>query len=234
VKEMNILGLLPARGGSKGLPGKNTRELLGKPLIAWAARALLECPIVHRSICSTDDLVIAKVARECGLETPFLRPLDLAEDSTPIVDVIRHALIELGDVDPPYTHVMLVQATTPTVTAQDLTAAIKILRENRADTVISGFQVSSHHPALMFTEASSDGRVEWLFQDGHHAVRRQDFTTVFIRTGLLYLFEVRNILEGNSLYGERVFPFVVDETRAVTIDEERDFLLAKIIMEESI
>lgn len=224
-----ILGILPARGGSKGVPGKNLRMLKGRPLLGWAAEALCSCDEIDRRICSTDDAAIAQAAGKFGLEVPFMRPAELARDDTPVTDVIRHALDELDDRADPYTHVALVQATSPTVTADDLSRAVAMLDEGDPDTVITGFVATSQHPSLMFTMAKG-GQVRWLLGDGSHGRRRQDLPPVFVRTGLLYLFRTANIRERNSIYGGTIAALVIDEARSVNIDEERDFERAERIM----
>lgn len=226
---LNILGILPARGGSKGIPGKNLRMLCGRPLLAWAAAALVDAPSVNRAICSTDDDSIADAALASGLEIPFLRPYKLATDEVPVVDVIRHALDRLDDPDEPYTHIALVQATTPTVTIDDIEAAINLVRSGNADTVISGYHAGMNHPAIMYT-LNEEGYVSWLFGDGRHAQRRQDFPAVFVRTGVIYVASTKIIRERGVLYGDRIRALIVDEERSLTIDEERDFRLAQILM----
>ena len=116
-----VLGILPARGGSKGIPGKNLRNLLGKPLIGWSAEALVGVDRIEKKICCTDDQAIADAARNFGLEVPWIRPSSLAQDDTLVIDVISHAIDRLAsDGKPPYTHVVLVQATSPTVTRVDI------------------------------------------------------------------------------------------------------------------
>ena len=230
VSKLKILGLLPARGGSKGIPGKNLRLLHGQPLMSWAALALSSCTYIDRCICSTDDLSIAKTARQFNLDTPFIRPLELSKDNTPIVDVVRHALEELDDPENPYTHVALVQATTPTVTTEDITRAIDLMIEYNADTIITGFLATSQHPVLMFTKDPVDGHVNWLLPSGYHANRRQDFPLVFVRTGLLYLVSANVIRTDGSLYGDCIHAMIVDENKAVTIDEEQDFQRAEELM----
>lgn len=233
MKHCHVLGILPARGGSKGIPGKNLRHLCGRPLIGWAAEAIVKAPSVSRSICSTDDDEIAIVATQYGLDIPFIRPSYLAGDTTPVVDVVLHALDQLDSPSDPYTHVVLVQATTPTVTVNDVEAAIQLARHENADSVISGFQAGMHHPALMFA-LDEQGCVKWLLEGGGHSRRRQDLPSVFIRTGLLYLTSVTVLRSRRSLYGERIFALVVDERRAITIDEENDFLRAQAIMGDAL
>jgi len=229
--ELNVLGLLPARGGSKGIPRKNIMPLCGRPLLAWAAAAIIEAPSVGRAVCSTDDELIAKAAKCAGLDVPFCRPDELATDKASVVDVICHAVDTLDDPNHPYTHIALVQATTPTVTVDDVEKAINMVRSGGADTVISGFHAGMHHPAIMYTLDESGG-VKWLLSGGEHCLRRQDIPPVFIRTGLIYILSVNVLRKRKSLYGDRIHALVVDEDRAVTIDEERDFYLAQRQMEK--
>lgn len=229
MSEPNVLGLLPARGGSKGIPGKNLRSLCGRPLLAWAGDAILHAPSISRAVCSTDDDAIAKVAMNNGLEVPFRRPATLASDEALVVDVIRHAVDTLDDPSKPFTHVAIVQATTPTVTADDIEAAIDFVRNDGADTVISGFHAGMHHPSIMYT-LDKNGGVSWLFDEQQHR-RRQDLPIIFVRTGLVYIVSVQVLRERGTLYGDRIRSLVVDEDRAVTIDEERDFRLAQRLME---
>ena len=233
MSDLYVLGLLPARGGSKGVPGKNLRKICGRPLLSWAAAALVNAPSIARAICSTDDDAIASVARENGLEVPFWRPSMLANDTAMIADVILHALDALDNHTRHFTHVALVQATTPTVTAKDVEAAIDIIREGDADTVISGFRASMHHPAIMYS-LDEDGMVSWLYGDQQHHKRRQDFPTVFVRTGLIYIISIAVLREKGTLYGDRIRALEVNEDRAITIDDERDFRRARQIMEAEI
>lgn len=225
-----VLGILPARGGSKGIPGKNLKPLLGKPLIAWAATALANAVEVERKICSTDDSGIAEVAQSFGLEAPWLRPAELALDDTLVVDVVAHALhAMLAASGTTYTHVALIQATSPTVTSQDIDGAIRLALEKDADTVITGFHAGQRHPATMYTMAE-DGSVQWLLEQRQRMARRQDLPPVFVRTGLVYVIKVDVVLDRHSIYGDRVVSLIVPEERAVTIDEESDFRLAEFLL----
>jgi CMP-N,N'-diacetyllegionaminic acid synthase len=225
-----VLGILPARGGSKGIPGKNLRPLLGMPLIAWSATALAQAVEVEARICSTDDRRIAEVAETYGLEVPWLRPPELALDDTLVVDVIEHALRSmLAETGISYTHVALIQATSPTVTATDIDAAIRLALETDADTVITGFHAGQRHPATMYTMAE-DGSVHWLLDQHQRMARRQDLPPIFVRTGLVYVMKADVVLNRHSIYGDRIMSLIVPEERAITIDEESDFKLAEFLL----
>ena len=137
-KAREILGLIPARGGSKALPHKNIRQFAGKPLIAWTIETALACPMLDRTIVSTDDPEIADVSRHWGAEVPFLRPAELARDDTPGIEPVLHAVRWLGENEgyrPDY--VMVLQPTSPLRTTEDIEAAIQLARDRQADGVVS-------------------------------------------------------------------------------------------------
>lgn len=222
-----ILGILPARGGSKGIKGKNLRQLLGRPLLAWSAISLLNAKGIDRRICCTDDVDIAEQAKKCGLDVPWLRPHRLAKDETLVVDVVFHALEKLKEIyDENYTHVVLVQATSPTVTSEDIEAAVNIALMNDADTVIAGFDAGERHPARMF-KINNENNIEWVYGVDERMVRRQDLPPVYVRTGLVYVFKVENVLSSRSIYGKKIMPYIIPEFRAVNIDIEADFISAE-------
>ena len=228
--QSRVLGLLPARGGSKGIPEKNIKPLLGKPLIAWAATALAKAGEVEHKICSTDDRRIADVAVTCGLEVPWLRPAELGCDDTLVVDVIAHALNAMrADTGVTYSHVALVQATSPTVTSHDIDSAIRLALEKDADTVITGCSAQQRHPAMMYTMAE-DGSINWLLEERQRMARRQDLPSIFVRTGLVYVIKADIVMNRRSIYGDHVVSLVVPEERAITIDEEFDFRLAEFML----
>ena len=170
----NVLGILPLRAGSKGLPKKNTKKMLGKPLFAWAADALIGAQNLHFSVCSTENKNIALAAENRGLNVPFLRPKALASDTAKISDVLIYTLDKIkettGEV---YTHVALVQATSPCVLPFDIDRAVELALENDADTVISVFKAEHTHPHLMFRQTGK-GDLKWLISEQSHQSRRQD------------------------------------------------------------
>jgi len=226
----NILGLLPARGGSKGIKGQNLRHLAGRPLLAWAGEALLNAKTLNRRICSTDSTMIAKCAQELGLEVPFIRPDELAEDCSGITDVIIHALDFFSSQNIKFSHVALVQATSPTVMAKDIDQAVEIALRDDADTVFTGYRASSSHPGLMYS-INPSGDVSWLLKEGLHEKRRQEFQQVFIRTGLVYVVKVEVIKKSNSIYGSKLRSIEIPENRALTIDEKHDLDWASFLFE---
>lgn len=222
---------MAARGNSKGIPGKNLKPLLGQPLLGWAATALANATSVDRRICCSDSPEIMAVAREYGLETPWQRPAHLAEDTSLVVDVVLHALDTLEAAGEHYSHVALVQATSPTVLPEDIDQAVQMVIDTDADTVITGVEAAQKHPSTMFY-AEADGRVKWLQDAQVRQGRRQDLETVYVRTGLIYVVSVLTLRATNSIYGEKIVAKIVPEERAVTIDTLFDFKLAELLLKE--
>ena len=224
------LGMLPVRAGSKGLPGKNIKILNGMPLMFWAAKALVNSKKIKHCICSTDSEKYAQLAREYGLSVPFLRPKHLAEDKTPIFDVTKHAIAELSKIDLDFSHVVIVQATSPTITGDILDRAIDSFEKSSAESLISCFIDDTYHPSIMFE--IENNRVNWLENDASKYFRRQDYRKVYIRTGLVYIHHIDNINKYGSLYGKNIYPFIIPKNISITIDDEYDFINAQFIMDK--
>jgi CMP-N,N'-diacetyllegionaminic acid synthase len=230
---MSVLGVIPARGGSKGVPKKNILPLGGKPLIGWACEAAMAARRIDRLVCSTDSMEIAEICRTYAVETPFLRPPELATDTALIVDVLRYTLEKLDSNAKEFSHVCLVQATSPFVTGEMLNAGIALALEKDADTVITGTPCGQQHPSTMFMKDDA-GAVAWLLADEQRMKRRQDFPPVFVRCGAVYVFRAAMIREQRKLYGERIFALETSHERAMTIDTPLDFKLAEFFLKEGI
>ena len=162
---MKTLGLITARGGSKGIPRKNVRMLAGKPLIAWTIEAALHAGVLDAVVVSTDDEEIAAVAREAGAEVPFIRPPELAKDSTPGLDPVLHAL----DALPSYDAVLLLQPTSPLRSPDDIRACLRLAAESVAASVVSVCEPQAH-PFWTY-RLLEDGRLQPMFE-GATATRR--------------------------------------------------------------
>ena len=145
-----IVGIIPARGGSKGVPKKNIRPIMGKPLIAYTIEVALESQLLGKVIVSSDDEEIMVVSRQYGAEVPFTRPAELALDTTPMVPVLQHAVRFLEDRDNiRFDYILLLQPTNPVRQVEDINSALGKLVETGADSVISVCQVDNYHPVLM-------------------------------------------------------------------------------------
>lgn len=221
---MKILGLITARGGSKGVPRKNIRLLGGKPLLAYTAEAALRAEKLSRVVLSTEDEEIAETGRKYGLDVPFMRPAHLAGDKTPTLPVIVDALERLAGEGDLYDAVCLLQPTNPLRRAEDIDACIEVFARSDADAVVSVLRVPAEfNPKWVYWRDDGDGRL-WLSTGEKEPVtRRQDLPPAFYRDGSVYVTRSRVILETGSLYGERVLSYEMNPEFSINIDTEEDW-----------
>jgi CMP-N-acetylneuraminic acid synthetase len=223
---MRILGIIPARGGSKGVPGKNIKMLGGKPLITHTIEVSLRSKLTT-TIVSTDDENIACIAKGEGIEVPFIRPPEISGDSAKSIDVALHALSVMEkNVKCQYDAIMLLQPTAPFKSVEDIDRCIEILEEcPQADSVISVVDVLSHHPARM--KYLEDGKlIDPPFCEAYENQNRQELRPMFIRNGAIYLTR-RNTLLQHSYKGQICMAHIMPEIRSINIDTTRDFELAE-------
>lgn len=214
---MSTLGVVPARAGSKGIPHKNRRNFMGKPLVSWAIEcAKRTCDSV---VVSTDDPVILEVAEEYGVEA-LTRPHDLAQDETPMLDVLRHALA--CSAKPPNT-VVLVQATQPLRRDEHILKALELLSTTRGiDSVVSVVRIPEHY-SPDFALYISQNRL--FFYGSGTVTRRQDCRPAYYRDGTVYAMK-RDILERGQIYGHSL-PMIVNPADSCTLDTEDDWKRAE-------
>lgn len=223
---MRILGVIPARGGSKGVPRKNLEPVDGIPLVVRAVQGAAASERLTRTVVSTDDDQIAEVAEAAGGDVPFRRPADLAADHAQAIPNIQHALrtveqLEGGD---PYDAVMMLQPTTPFRTPTDIDAAVDLLETTGADSVISVVDVGGHHPARM--HYVDDGELlNHELSESYENQNRQELRPMFIRNGAIYLTR-REVLLGGSFRGKVCRAYEMPTERSVNIDGALDLLFA--------
>ncbi|MEQ6123450.1 acylneuraminate cytidylyltransferase family protein [Pseudotenacibaculum sp. MALMAid0570] len=222
---MKVLGVIPARGGSKGVPRKNIKDLKGKPLIGYTIDAALNS-ILDRVIVSTDDKEISEIANKLGVETPFTRPKDLASDTASSIDVAVHALNEMEKIDGVmYDAFMLLQPTTPYRASKDINLAIEKLQRSDADSVISVVDVEASHPARM--KYMRKGKlVDPPFCEAYENQNRQELEPMYIRNGAIYLTRRETLLK-KSYKGENCEGLIMPPERSVNIDTLSDFEYAE-------
>ncbi len=223
---MKILGIVPARGGSKGVPGKNIKELAGKPLIAYTIEAALNSSI-DELILSTDDIGIAEVAMKFGARVPFTRPEILSNDTAKSIDVAIHGLTKMESIDKcEYDAIMLLQPTAPFRSSDDINSAIEILKNTHdADSVISVVDVQAHHPARM-KYLENGVLIDPPFCEACENQNRQELKPMYIRNGAIYLTRRKTLLS-NSYKGKKCMAYVMPEIRSSNIDTLHDFDLAE-------
>lgn len=232
-----VLAIVPARGGSKGLPGKNIRSLAGLPLIGHTLRAAALVPELGRCVVSTDAPEIASVARELGGEVPFLRPPDLARDETPMAPVLRHALAAVEQESGlRYDYVVLLDPTSPARNPSDVSAAIARLdREAGWDGVVSVSQ-PTFHPAWVGVKASATGRMERYFDEGIGVTRRQELDRFLRVNGNFYVWRAEFVRRMEvSWMDEGVHGiYEIPESQAFAIDYLYEFELLEALVENHV
>jgi CMP-N-acetylneuraminic acid synthetase len=230
----HVLGIIPARGGSKGIPGKNVRLLSGQPLIAYTFEAARASRRLTRTILSTDSPEIADAGRRAGVEVPFLRPAELAGDDTPMALVIRHALDWLMREEGYQPGIVtLLQPTAPLRQAQHVDAALDMLLDSQADSVVSVTAVPGHYsPHWQF--AIVDGEIR-LWTGGALSeiiTRRQELPPTYTRNGAIYAFWRRTFEQSGSMYGARCLAYVMPPNVSANIDSLEDWALTEYLLEE--
>lgn len=206
--DKRILAIIPARGGSKGVPRKNIRDVGGKPLIAWSIDAARKSRYIDRIIVSSDDSEILQIARKYGADTPFIRPAELARDDTPGIEPVLHAIEEL----PGYDYIVLLQPTSPLRTAEAIDACIELCI-NRERSVSVSVSVAPKSPYVMFQISDSE-KLKPILDTGQ-ATRRQDFPEIYALNGAVYVAQVEILKQNRS--------FLVEDTIACKMSSEQSF-----------
>lgn len=229
---MKVLGIITARGGSKGIPGKNLKLLAGKPLLAYTIDTARRAGALDRVILSTEDEAIATAGRDLGCDVPFIRPLDLAQDDTPHLPVIQHATRWMQErINYQPDAVMILQPTSPLRTAEDITAAVALLDNSGADSVLSVNEVPVHWHPLRTLRLDATGHAV-LFVSGDpvrkRINRRQDLPPAWVMNGAIYACRTRVLFDAEpSLYGNRVVAYRMPADRSISIDDLEDWHAAE-------
>lgn len=230
MKTEKILAIIPARGGSKGLPGKNIRPLAGLPLIAHSISLARRCPEITRTIVSTDSEEIASVARQYGAEVPFIRPAELSTDTASSQDVVLHALHWMQKEENFYPDfILLLQPTSPLRSLDDILSAINMQIQKDADAIVSVRPVS--HPASWLIGLSENGKLLPV-QDSGVALRRQDAGLCYQFNGALYLVKTSIFFKEHTFIPENTYALVMPPERSIDIDTPWDWRLTELILKD--
>jgi CMP-N-acetylneuraminic acid synthetase len=229
-KNRTILGIIPARGGSKGLPRKNILTLYGKPLIAWTIEQALLSKYLDKAIVSTDDKEIANIAKQYGAEVPYIRPSNLARDMTPTFDVILHAINFFKKKDVFFDYIALFEPTSPLRKIEDIDNAIKELidNESRADSLVSVGEVHLEHPTIM--KKIIKEYVKPYEKVVKKITRRQELDRVFFPYGVIYLSKTEELLKYRTFYQERTIPYFIERWQNYEVDDLFDFICIEAVL----
>lgn len=230
-----VLGIIPARGGSKDIPQKNIRLLGGKPLVVWTIEGAKKSKSLNRLVLSTDSEEIAEIAEKYGAEVPFLRPAELARDDSPTIDVIRHCLEHLKKAEN-YSPdaVVILQPTTPFRKPEDIDKAIALYFQNNMSTVVSVSKVPGHYsPEWQLVIDDVTGVLTTLKGENllKLKTRRQLLRDTYYRNGEIYVFNPNNVVRKNSIYGDTVTALITETKVNINIDTDIDFECAEFLLE---
>ncbi len=229
VNGKKIIALIPARGGSKGLPGKNIKFLNGKPLIAWSIESALNSKYIDSCVVSTDNQEIKEVSQKAGAMVPFLRPCELATDTASSIDVALHALDFMQGQGQSYDYILLVEPTSPLRDTDDFDNMIQLLvnHEHEIDAVVSVGKVHEH-PLIM--KKIKNDRLQPFIPSSQGESRRQELEDAFFPYGVGYLVKTSVLRERKTFYPERVHPHVIKRYQCYEIDDIYDFQAVESIM----
>lgn len=226
-----VLGIVPARAGSKGVPGKNIRPLAGRPLLEYAAQVATAAGVFDRVILSTDSTEIADVGRGAGLEVPFLRPAALAQDDTPMLPVLQHALSALAADGWIPDIIVLLQPTSPLRRPDHIRSAVRLLQETGADSIVSVVELP-RHLSPDYVMRIEDGTLRPFLPDGLRVTRRQDARAAYVRDGTVYAFRRDTLERFGDIYGSDCRPLLLPAAESLTIDSWDDWQAAERLLTE--
>ena len=231
---MKILCVITARGGSKGLRNKNRKYFDGRPLIEYTIKQVLAVKkYFYEIIVSTDDEKIIKISRDAGVNVPFKRPKKISLDSTPSIDVVKHALYFMekkNDVIMDW--VLILQPTSPLRTSFDIEKSLEIIKKKKCDTVVSVNEVNKHHPSKI-KKIDSNGFLKPFSLNLKEPSQRQKlFPYSYQRNGAIYLTR-RSVIEQNQIYGKKIIPYIMPNERSIDIDNKLDFEIAEFLYKKN-
>ncbi|AGR78016.1 CMP-N-acetylneuraminic acid synthetase [Aliarcobacter butzleri 7h1h] len=215
---MKIVSIIPARGGSKGLPGKNIIDLAGKPLIAWTIEASLKSKYITKTIVSSDDNNILEISKKFGVET-IKRPNELALDTTPTEPVIEHVLKSLENIEQ-YDYLILLQPTSPLRDEKDIDSAIKLLIQKKVSALISTKEIDNK--ILKAFKNNENGYLEGIANNKYPFMRRQDLPKTFMPNGAIYIIDIKEFLKTKTLFTDKTISFEMSEEKSFDIDTKED------------
>lgn len=225
-----MLAIIPARGGSKGLPGKNIRPLGGLPLICHSIKAALAAKSISRVIVSTDDLVIASVAKECGAEVPFIRPADLANDESMVMDTYFYMVDKIAEeTKQPVESFIALLPTVPLRLPEDIDGAVNTFNKYKADSVIS--VTESPVPVQWYRRITKEGILCDYLPEFNAVKNRQELEQTYVPNGAVYVFRTEMLRTTRQYYTDKTYPYIMPRERSADIDELLDFEWAEFLLD---
>ncbi len=230
IEGKRVIAIIPARGGSKGLPRKNILPLCNKPLISYTIESALQCDFIDCVMVSTDDNEIAEISKSAGAEIPYLRPPHLATDTATSYDVILDCLNWYSNHAESFDYFILLQPTSPLRTKADIDSAFKLLIDKKAKAIVSVCE-SDHHPYWMNT-LPPDHNLNLFEKEEYRNIGRQQLPTYYRLNGAIYLTEINYFLEQKSFMGKDSYALVMNKMHSIDIDDKFDFSIAEFILKQ--
>jgi CMP-N,N'-diacetyllegionaminic acid synthase len=232
--EKRIIAIIPARSGSKGIAKKNTKMLLGKPLVTWTIEQAKKSEFIDTLFVSTDSDEIAKISEQSGVPVPFLRPPEFARDDSPTIDAINHALESFGKEGKTFDIIVLLEPTSPLRKAGDIDAAIRIfLNEYEdADALVSLGEVRLENPFIM--EYIENNRLKKVISTSNNFYQRQQMPKVYFPYGVIYLSKVESLKRARTFYQENTIPYLIERWQNYEIDDLCDFVCVESILKKKL
>ncbi|MCX5695198.1 MAG: acylneuraminate cytidylyltransferase family protein [Candidatus Omnitrophica bacterium] len=225
----SVLALIPARGGSKGLPGKNIRLLLGKPLISWSIEQALGSRYIDKVVVSTDSTKITGIARHYGAEVPFRRPKKLASDNAKSMDVILHAINFYESRGHIFDIIVFLEPTSPLREIEDIDKAIEILMTNqKAESIVGVAKLESAHPE--FLVKLKKGFLEPYLNKAYKVFRRQEVEELYFFEGSLYIAYAESLKNKKTFYHNKTLAYIVPKWKSFEMDDYTDFIIIEAIL----
>lgn len=220
IGDKTVLAIIPARGGSKGVPRKNIRDLAGKPLIAWTIEEANKSKYIDRLILSSEDTEIIAVAKDWGCEVPFVRPQELAQDETPGIDPVLHAIQALKE---KYDYVVLLQATSPLRTVKDIDGCLELMIKENAKSCVSVTEPDKS-PYWMYKMSGSNYKLDPLIPQDVNFSCRQDLPKVYALNGAVYVNQCEHLLNTKKMIFDETIGYRMPKERSIDIDTEADLI----------
>lgn len=228
-KDKTFLAIIPARGGSKGLPGKNVKELHQKPLIAWSIEAGLKSKYIDEVIVSTDYQDIADISKKYGANVPFLRPIDLASDTATSFEVIEHTINYYKKLNREFDYIVLLEPTSPLREISDIDSAIEMLYKSTADSIVGICKTEDQNPAFLITK-DNENLIHGYKDSSMKVLRRQDIEDVYFFEGTIYISKLNVFVDKKTFYHDNTIGYEVPKYKSLEIDDIDDFIMVEAIM----
>lgn len=232
IQGKTVLAVIPARGGSKGIPRKNIKKLCGKPLIAWTIEEGLKSKYIDKLIVSTEDEEIALLSRKYGAEVPFLRPKELSYDDTPGIEPIIHSIKWMEqNAGIEYNYICVLQCTSPFRKSEHIDEALETLAKKNGECIVS---VCESEISPYWMKKIENGILKDFMNNVQFYARRQELPKIYRLNGAIYAGKTSFVLKNKSWYGDNTLPYVMQRHDSLDIDDMLDFKIAELLMEERI